>query len=356
MSGSDDALPVLDERTRQLITSLIEASTQSLRSELQASFAARPAPSLGDGAGASRQNPSAEPRAGAVPYSLEIRAGSGAASEVPARGGSGPVANAGAPDAEDFDEEGGGVDEEDEDDDEATDRDGGPQAFTPEWHEACRGRRIPPRFEIPARFDPLYPVAFKAESAEHIQTFRAGGVSAGREGEAGGLYRTAAYLTTISNSLVALGKKCEALEVLAAPLAAVQEGVREVRWAMSDAQVAVHGTLELNASRYELLCGLQGASGTADPGLLGSYLDAPAGYSRAGQQAFRLQQRQAIRSAAQVAGRRTTARRPSASPSGTSATGRDGGFRNPPGGGSGRTRNRRGGRGGGTPASSAGTR
>jgi hypothetical protein len=106
--------------------------------------------------------------------------------------------------------------------------------LTPEWHEACRGRRIPPRFGIPARFDPLYPVAFKAESAEHIQTFRAGGASAGRESEAGGLYRTAAYLSTISNSLVALGKKCEALEVLAATLSAVQEGVREVRWAMSD--------------------------------------------------------------------------------------------------------------------------
>jgi hypothetical protein len=106
MSGSDDALPVLDERTRQLITNLIEASTQSLRSELQASFAARPAPSLGDGAGAARQNPSAESADGDVPNSAEIRAGAGAVSEVPARGGSGPVGNAIAPDAEDGDEEG----------------------------------------------------------------------------------------------------------------------------------------------------------------------------------------------------------------------------------------------------------
>jgi hypothetical protein len=137
MSGSDDSLPVLDERTRQLITSLIKASTQSLRSELQASLAARPGPALG--AGAARQNPSAEPGAGAVPSSAEIRAGAGAASEVPVRGRSGPVANAVAPDAEDGDEEGGGADEEDEDDDEVTDRDGGPQAFTPEWHEAYRG-------------------------------------------------------------------------------------------------------------------------------------------------------------------------------------------------------------------------
>jgi hypothetical protein len=140
----------------------------------------------------------------------------------------------------------------------------------------------PSTLRDPHRFDLLYPVAFNAESAEHIQTFRAGGASSGLDGEAGGLYRTAAYLTTIFNSLVALGKKCEALEVLSAPLSAVQEGVRELLWAMSDAQVAVHGTLELNASRYELLCGLQGVSGTADPGLLESYLDAPAGHSRAG--------------------------------------------------------------------------
>jgi hypothetical protein len=205
MSGSDDALPVIDERTRQLITSIIEGSTQSLRSELQAFLAARSAPSLGDGAGASRQNPSAEPGAGGIPIFAEIRAGAGAAWEVPARGGSSPLANAVAPDAKDGDEEGGGAgsgaDEEDEYGDDATDREGGPQAFTPEWHEAYRGRRIPPRFEIPARFDPLHPVAFKAESAEHIQTFRAGGASAGRKGEAGGLCRTAACLTTIFHLL-----------------------------------------------------------------------------------------------------------------------------------------------------------
>jgi hypothetical protein len=43
-SGDDDALPALDDRTRQLIASLIETSVQS-------ALAARAAPSLGDGSG-----------------------------------------------------------------------------------------------------------------------------------------------------------------------------------------------------------------------------------------------------------------------------------------------------------------
>jgi hypothetical protein len=54
--------------------------------------------------------------------------------------------------------------------------------------------------------------------------------------------------------------------------------------------VAAFGTYELAVSRYELLFGLQGASGVADPGLLGIFLDAPAAYSSAGRQDFMRQQ------------------------------------------------------------------
>jgi hypothetical protein len=43
----------------------------------------------------------------------------------------------------------------------------------------------------------------------------------------------------------------------------------------SDAQFSTFGTYQLAASRYELLCVLQGASGVADPALLGTFLDSP---------------------------------------------------------------------------------
>ena len=95
------------------------------------------------------------------------------------------------------------------------------------------------------------------------------------------------------------------------------------RWALSNAQLSTFGTYELSASRYEILCGLQGSHGVADPALLGTFLDAPAAYSSAGRQAFRRQKQQAIKSAAQVSKSRQV--RPSAPhPSGMSATGREG--------------------------------
>jgi hypothetical protein len=91
--------------------------------------------------------------------------------------------------------------------------------------------------------------------------------------------------------------------ILSSPSEA-EERLREVRWGISNVQVAAFGTYELAASRYELLCGLQGASGVADSGLLGTFLDVPAAYSSAGRQPFRRQQHQAIKNAAQIAGRR----------------------------------------------------
>ena len=75
------------------------------------------------------------------------------------------------------------------------------------------------------------------------------------------------------------------------------------RWALSNAQLSTFGTHELSASLYELLCGLQGAHGVADPALLGTFLDAPAAYSSTGRQAFRRQFQKAIKSAAQTADR-----------------------------------------------------
>jgi hypothetical protein len=50
MSGDNDALPALDDRTRHLIASLIETSVQS-------ALAAPAAPSLGDGSGPARARP-----------------------------------------------------------------------------------------------------------------------------------------------------------------------------------------------------------------------------------------------------------------------------------------------------------
>jgi hypothetical protein len=58
--------------------------------------------------------------------------------------------------------------------------------------------------------------------------------------------------------------------------------LREERWTLLDLQLCASGLYELQESRYELLCGLQGAGGVADPMLLGTFLDAPAGFSRAG--------------------------------------------------------------------------
>jgi hypothetical protein len=136
----------------------------------------------------------------------------------------------------------------------------------------------------------------------HFQLFGSGNASAGREGGAAALYSSAAYLTGIATDLAGIGKEIECVEALVPTAAA--ERLLEARWALSDAQLSTFGTYGLAASRYELLCGLQGASGVADPALIGTFLDAPAAYSSAGRQAYKRQQQQAIKSAVQVAGRR----------------------------------------------------
>jgi hypothetical protein len=74
---------------------------------------------------------------------------------------------------------------------------------------------------------------------------------------------------------------------------------------VSDAQLTLFGVYELTASRYEILCGRQGARGVADPALLESFIDATAAYSTTGREAFRRQQEQAICNAARIAGGRS---------------------------------------------------
>jgi hypothetical protein len=352
MSGEDDAQPVLDDRTRALIASLIETG-------IETALAARPATLVGDGNGAAAQNPSAE--LAATSGRAEIRPRADDAAEIQGGGGDGPRDNDGPSEAG----EAGGADAEEDDDaaaeDGVEDDDdaGGPQAFSSGWYEARRGRRIPPRFEIPRRFDPQYPVAFPAESVAHFQLFGSGNASAGRAGEAAALYSTAAYLTEIANDLAGIGRELESVEAIIPSAAA--DRLREARWALSNSHFAAFGTYELAASRYELLCGLQGASGVADPALLGTFLDAPAAYSSAGRQAFRRQQQQAVKSAAQVAGRRQVHPLAASSAGSTGATAGRGGASTYTGGSGGRggrvrTRNQRGGRGGGSPAAGAGTR
>lgn len=133
-------------------------------------------------------------------------------------------------------------------------------------------------------------------------------------------------LTVAIQELEALGE-----DIRRNPLVAIDQ-LRKAAAGISNAQLYPFGVYELFASRYELLCGQQGARTVADPTLLGTFLGAPAAYSSAGRQAYHQQQRQAIRTAAHTAGRRQ-----GGGSSGGSCT--DG---NPRGGGRGRTRTRRG--------------
>jgi hypothetical protein len=172
MSEDNTQLPALDDRTRELIARLVETS-------VQAALAARPSPQRGNGNDAAARIPSIETDAAPDPNAAQIRAGAGGASEIPARGGSASGDIDRPQEADEDAAEGSG--EEDDEDVGADDEDaGGPQAFSPAWYEARRGRRIPPRFDIPARFDPHYPVAFSAESVVYFQTFGAGNASVGR--------------------------------------------------------------------------------------------------------------------------------------------------------------------------------
>jgi hypothetical protein len=68
-------------------------------------------------------------------------------------------------------------------------------AFSARRYEARRGDDIPPRFDIPEKFDPRYPVGFEAESVAYNRTLYTAAASAGREAEANALYASAAYLT-----------------------------------------------------------------------------------------------------------------------------------------------------------------
>lgn len=212
-------------------------------------------------------------------------------------------------------------------------------AFTRRWHLNNRGSDIASRFVIPARFAPFHPVGFQPETVVHYQTFCTGHVSVGREEESAGLYQTAAYTSIINNALNAALGEILSLGVLEAIPNDLKRPFSEALTKISDSQIAAFGTYELAASRYEVLCGRQGATGVADPELLSAYIDPPAAYSAAGRQAFRRQQRQAIKSAAQRAGRRAIG------DAGRGSTGQGRGSQKSRGAvGSGR----RGGRGGGT--------
>jgi hypothetical protein len=109
MSGKDDAQPVLDDRTRALIASLIETG-------IETALAARPATLGGDGNGAAAQNPSAEPAANSG--RAEIRPRAGDAAEIQGGGGDGPWDNDGPSEAG---EAGEGADVEEEEEDAAED-------------------------------------------------------------------------------------------------------------------------------------------------------------------------------------------------------------------------------------------
>jgi hypothetical protein len=119
----------------------------------------------------------------------------------------------------------------------------------------------------------------------HYGTFCVGGASPGRESEANTLYTNAAYLTEVSNALAQGFRSFKALESRVP--ARLLERLRDCRWGASDAQLALFGVYELKASRYKILCGLQGARSVADPALLESFVDPQ---SVTGRQALRRQQ------------------------------------------------------------------
>lgn len=85
-----------------------------------------------------------------------------------------------------------------------------------------------------------------------------------------------------------------------------QEALLQIFLAVSDVQVAKFGVYELAAFRYEVLYGLQGVTDVTNPDLLSTYIEPPAAFSSTGQQAFRRQQRQALRYAAQYVAMRAT--------------------------------------------------
>jgi hypothetical protein len=190
----------------------------------------------------------------------------------------------------------------------------------------------------------------------HLKLFVSGNASAGRSGEAVALYSSSAHLTEIANDLAGIGTDIESIEALIPSTAA--DRLREARWALSNVHFSTFGTSELAASRYELLCGLQGAAGVSEPAFLGTFLDAPAAYISAGRQAIRRQQQKALKSAAEVAGRRQVSSISASSAGSPGDPAGRGGASTYTGGSGGRggrvhTRNKRFGRGGGAPAAGA---
>jgi hypothetical protein len=128
-----------------------------------------------------------------------------------------------------------------------------------------RGEIIAPRFKIPDWFDSRYPILCEAESFAHYRTFCTGGARAGREAKANAPYKSAAYLTEVSNPL---GETVRGLRAIGDRIpSSLLEWLRDCRWEVSDAQLALFVFYELTASRYEILCGRQGARGVADPAL-----------------------------------------------------------------------------------------
>jgi hypothetical protein len=280
MSGEGTTPPVvLDEQTLALIESLIKSGVQT-------ALAARAAAS--SGAHAASDGPAVglvnggDAGAGALATATEERGGRATADDAQAGDERDEL------DASDPQPDCGGVDSKPGD----SGRDSGgvsnldvgaatsDQAFNVAWYEARRGEEIAPRFKIHERFDPRYPFGFAAESIVHYRTFCVGGASPGRESEANALSNSAAYLTEISN---AIDNTVRTLRAIESRVPAVHlEQLRGCRLGVSDAQLALFGVYELTASRYEILCGLQGARGVADPALLESYVDAPTAYSTTG--------------------------------------------------------------------------
>jgi hypothetical protein len=246
MSGEGTAPPaVLDEQTRSLIEGLVQSG-------VQAALAARAAGSPDvDAAGAqSAEEPVTGGDAVADPLSAAAGAGGGFPAEARA-GASGAGRDSGEGDSEGDDS----VAEHRADSDGDSAGDGAvensDQAFTAQWYEARRGESIAPRFNIPDRFDPRYPIGFEAESVAHYRTFCAGGASAGREAEANALYASAAYLTEANNALAETARRLKAIE--ARIPSSLIERLRDCRWEVSDAQLTLFGVYELTASIHSTL-------------------------------------------------------------------------------------------------------
>lgn len=140
--------------------------------------------------------------------------------------------------------------------------------FIRRWYQRNRNSHISPRFVVPPRLNSLFTVGLKPETVEHFQTFGFGNSSTGREEEAASLYETVAYEAVIKKTLRESVKRLVDLNVVEVIPHEIQGKVSEILEEISNAQLAVFGTYEVNASRYEVLCGRQDASGFADSDLL----------------------------------------------------------------------------------------